>query len=397
MDQFFQNECASLYRKTLLDDVVPFWTTHALDPSGAINNCIDDAGNVLSRDRYLWSQGRVLWTFSALYNRVERRGEWLDIARGIANYLYKHGRDDKGRWMYRLDADGNILERDISIYVDGFVLNGLGEYYEATKDEHAARLATETFENVRNRLNAPGSYGIAPYVLPPGTKALGVPMIFSFFFYNLGKVLGKPDISECGCKYAYEILSDFYISEIDAVMEFVKTDGGRIDSPEGRVTIPGHVIEAMWFLISIFEETGEADLIRRCCHIIRRYLELGWDDDYGGIRLALDVEGREPVAWNKADYKPWWVQVEALVATAYAWLHTREDWCIEWHCRIRDYAFSHYPVPTGEWTQWLDRFGNRSESAALPVKDPFHLPRALIYLIDLLERRALQQGSFCIS
>lgn len=150
-------------------------------------------------------------------------------------------------------------------------------------------------------------------------------MIFSFFFYSLGKALDRPDISESGRKYAYKILSDFYISEIDTVAEFVKTDGGRIDSPEGRVTIPGHVIEAMWFLISIFEETGEVDLVRRCCRIIKRYLESGWDKDYGGIRLALDAEGREPVAWNKADYKPWWVQVEALVATAYAWLHTHED------------------------------------------------------------------------
>lgn len=132
MNRTFLSDCVALYRKTLLEDVVPFWVTYALDPSGAINNCIDDAGNVLSRDRYIWSQGRTLWTFSALFNRVERRKEWLDVARGIANYLYKHGRDDKGRWMYRLDADGNVLERDISIYVDGFVLNGLGEYYKAT-------------------------------------------------------------------------------------------------------------------------------------------------------------------------------------------------------------------------------------------------------------------------
>lgn len=374
-----------LYRRTLLEDVVPFWTTHALDPSGAINNCIDDAGVVLSRDRYLWSQGRALWTFSALYNRIEQREEWLDVARGIAGYLYEHGRDDEGRWMYRLDADGNILDRDTSIYVDGFVLNGLGEYYIASGDERAVRLAVETFENVRRRLATPGTYGIAPYVLAPGTKTLGIPMIFSFFFHNLGRAIGRSDISEIGPRFAREVLSDFYIPERDVVMEFVKIEGGTIDTPEGRVTIPGHVIEAMWFLISIFENVGDPSAIPQCCRIIRRYLELGWDEEYGGIRLAVDIEGREPVAWNKADYKPWWVQVEALVATAYAWLHTREPWCLEWHERLRDYAFSHYPVPTGEWTQWLDRFGNKGESAALPVKDPFHLPRALIYLANLLE------------
>jgi hypothetical protein len=37
----------------------------------------------------------------------------------------------------------------------------------------------------------------------------------------------------------------------------------------------------------------------------------------------------------------------------------------------------------GEWTQWLDRQGRKMASAGLPVKDPFHLPRALIYLLSL--------------
>ena len=388
MGDFPLLELAVLYRKTLLEDVIPFWIRHAVDPEdGAINNCIDDAGRVLSRDRYIWSQGRALWTFSALVNRIERREEWLRVARGIVEYLFRHGRDERGRWMYRLDGGENVLERDTSIYVDGFVLNGMSEYYAATGDERAARLAVETFENVASRLKRPGSYGIAPYTLPTGVKTLGIPMIFSFFFWNLGRVLRRDDITAAGLELARGLVPEFYVRERDVVMEFMRIDGGTIDSPEGRVTIPGHVIEAMWFLISIFEDAGEFDRIPECCRLIKRYLELGWDETCGGILLALDVEGCEPVAWRKADCKPWWVQLEALVATAYAYLHTRESWCLEWHERIRDYAFSHYPVPTGEWRQWLDRFGRPTDSAGLPVKDPFHLPRALIYLVDLFERR----------
>ena len=75
---------------------------------------------------------------------------------------------------------------------------------------------------------------------------------------------------------------------------------------------------------------------------------------------------------------------EVLVVTAYAHRHTGEDWCAEWHQRVQEYAWSHYPVPTGEWTQWLDRYGQPTGTAALPGQDPFHLPRALIYLIELL-------------
>jgi N-acylglucosamine 2-epimerase len=377
----------ALYRETLLEDVMPFWMRHALGSAdGAINNCLDDAGNRVSTDRYLWSQGRAMWTFAALYNRIERRPEWLEVARRLAGYLSAHGRDAQGRWVYRLDAAGNVLDADISLYVDGFVMNGLGEYYRATGEPRAARLAAETCENVLTRLRSPGSYGIAPYALPEGGKALGIPMIFSFFCHNLGMALDRPDIGRAGRELAEEILRDFYVPEMDVVLEIVRSEGGRIDAPEGRVCIPGHVIEAMWFLITIFEATGETERIPRCCDLIRRHLELGWDAEQGGLFLAVDVEGREPVAWKQPDCKPWWVPTEALVATAYAYRHTRQDWCLEWHRRIQEWAWNHYPVPSGEWTQWLDRHGQKTGTAALPVKDPFHLPRALIYLVDQLER-----------
>jgi N-acylglucosamine 2-epimerase len=381
-------ERARLYRKTLIYDVVPFWLKYGVDMEhGGLKNCLDDDGNLLSTDKFIWSQGRGLWTFSALYNRIEPKEEWLNVAHHIYRYLQNHGRDERGYWAYLLDAEGNIKEKDISIYVDGFVMNGLGEYYKATGDENAAQLALETFKNILDRLQRPGSYGIAPYKIPEGMKTHGIAMIFSFFFYQLGKALGRPDICEIGYQYAKEILNDFYIPEKDAVLEFVTLDGKYVDSPEGRTCVPGHVLEGMWFLITIFEDRGEKDSIAKCCRLIKRHLELAWDHEYGGLLLGLDIDGKEPVFWQKADYKPWWVQIEALVATSYAYLHTGEDWCLEWHDKVREYAYQHYPVAGGEWTQWLDRYGRKAESAALPVKDPFHLPRGLMYLIDLWGNR----------
>jgi N-acylglucosamine 2-epimerase len=71
---------------------------------------------------------------------------------------------------------------------------------------------------------------------------------------------------------------------------------------------------------------------------------------------------------------------------AYEQLH--EDWCLEWYWQVHDWAFTHFPDREhGEWTQRLDRRGNKiDEVIALPVKDPFHLPRALIVAIQTLER-----------
>jgi N-acylglucosamine 2-epimerase len=394
-DQQFVAECASLYRRTLLEDVVPFWLGRGIDrANGGLHNMLDDAGSVVGTDKFLWSQGRGLWAFSALVNRIDRRAEWIAAADHIFRYLTSvNGRDEQGRWVFRLDKDGMRLEGNTSIYVDGFVMAGMTEYHAATKNETALKLALEIYENVLSRLNEPGSYQLAPYHLPPGMKTHGVAMIFSFFFYELGQLLGRSDIKQVALDHAYQVLNHFYRPEKDAIVEFVTLDGKFVDSPEGRACVPGHALESMWFLITIFERSGDAESIRKCCRLIQRHIELAWDDEFGGLMLARDIDGKEPPYWQFPQHKPWWVQVEALVATALAYAHTREAWCLHWHRKVRDFAFAHYPVKTGEWTPWVDRQGNRMANAVMPVKDPFHLPRALIYLVNVLENRLLSAAS----
>jgi N-acylglucosamine 2-epimerase len=88
---------ASLYRDTLLNDVIPFWERHSLDREcGGYFNCLDRMGNVFDTDKFLWLQGRQVWTFSMLYRKVEARSVWLDIARHGADFLKQHGRDSDG-------------------------------------------------------------------------------------------------------------------------------------------------------------------------------------------------------------------------------------------------------------------------------------------------------------
>lgn len=375
------------YDSELNERVMPYWLKFSGDESGAINNCLAEDGTVLSRDRYIWSQGRALWTYSAMYNRVEKKQAYLDRADGLFRYLCSTGRGADGKWNYLFDGDGKQLEDDISIYVDGFVLAGMTEYYVATGNETAKQIALETFENTYDRLQRPGSYRVAPYVIPEGMKTHGVNMIYAFFYECLGKALGRADIREIAHELALEVLNKFYVAEKDAVLEFVNVDGSFSDTPEGRSCVPGHAIECMWFLINLFEDRGETENIQKCCDIIRRHIELGLDEEKGGLFLALDIDGKKPIFWGKPTYKPWWVQLETLVATAYAWKHTNDPWFLEIHKQVNEFAFSHYPTGYGDWYNWLDKDGNIGESAALPVKDPFHLPRALIYLRDLFGKQ----------
>ena len=170
-----------LYYNTLTKEVMPFWMKYSADDSGAINNGLTEDGKLLSRDRYIWSQGRALWTYSALYNRMGKNVEYLRRADGLFSYLKSIGTNEAGRWNYLYDGDGNKLEDDISIYVDGFVLAGMTEYYAATGNDEALDIALKIYSTTKILLNTPGSYRVAPYVIPDGMKTHGVNMIFSFF------------------------------------------------------------------------------------------------------------------------------------------------------------------------------------------------------------------------
>jgi N-acylglucosamine 2-epimerase len=380
----------AIYRAELLERVVPFWLEHAIDwQYGGLLTCISDEGQILSRDKYMWSQLRAIWTFSALYNKIEPRQEWLDVARHIFEFVKKYGRDDQGRWVFAVNKNGEILEGATSIYADGFAIYGLTELARAVGEQDVIDLASETYENVQSRLADPGSYQTAPFVIPDNGKAHAISMIFSLVFNELGHYLGDETMIEAGLFHATEVMDAFRRPDRELLYEFVHLDNSLIDTPQGRSIVPGHAIESMWFMIHIFQRAGNERRIRQAIDTIKWHVQFGWDDEYGGLVHARDAEGGPPW-WRFAEAKLWWPHTETLYALLLAYQISRELWCLDWFERIHNYAFSHYPVPEfGEWTQKLDRHGNKlADTVALPVKDPFHLPRALIYCIEVLQRLA---------
>ena len=65
------------YKSELLDNVLPFWLEKSQDKEyGGYFTCLDRDGSVFDTDKFIWLQGRQVWMFAFLYNRVEKRKEW---------------------------------------------------------------------------------------------------------------------------------------------------------------------------------------------------------------------------------------------------------------------------------------------------------------------------------
>ena len=153
--------------------------------------------------------------------------------------------------------------------------------------------------------------------------------------------------------------------------------------------VTGHAVEDMWFVLHQARRRKDTELVKRAVEVIRWMLELGWDKKKGGILLAIDVKGGTP--WlPHAEKKLWWPHGETLYALLLAHELTRESWCMEWYWKVHDWSFEHFTDrENGEWHQRLDNDGRViTELIALPVKDPFHLPRNVMLALDVLNRLA---------
>lgn len=384
------SELRRQYRELVLDGIVPFWRRHGLDlERGGVFSCMDEEGNRTAADKYIWSQARWVWVCSALYNRIERRPEFLEWARGTIDFLLRHGRDERGYWVYRTTGEGEVVEGATSIYSDCFVVYGLSEYCRAVPDADLLALALSTFDSICRRIEQPGFTETAPYTLPPGHRNHGVPMILTEVAGELGVTTGSARIRQMALEFSSQVMRHFVRPEWQCLLEFLDRDYRELPPPEGTFIMPGHAIESMWFTLHRAIAHGDGERIRSAVEVIRWHIEKGWDPEYGGLFLGIDRNGHPPFMPH-SDTKIWWPHTEALYALLLAGRLTREQWCARWYERVHEWSFAHFPMDNGEWRQRLNRRGEPIDTVvALPVKDPFHLTRAAILAIQLLEKESL--------
>lgn len=95
------------------------------------------------------------------------------------------------------------------------------------------------------------------------------------------------------------------------------------------------------------------------------------------------------------DDKLWWVHSEALYTTLLCYARSGDPGFLDWHDRIFAYTFRTFPNPDPEVREWIQirrRDGSPQEkTVALPVKDPYHIARNLVLLLELLYQQSAKE------
>ena len=387
MSQEFKN-LAQLYQNELLNNVIPFWEKYSIDREyGGYFTCLDREGNVYDTDKFIWLQNRQVWTFSLFYNRLEKRGTWLEIAQNGADFLAKNGRDAEGNWYFALNRKGQPLIQPYNIFSDCFAAMAFSQYALASGESYAQEIALQAYHNVLRRQDNPkGKYSKAY----PGTrslKSLAVPMILANLSLEMDWLLQSDKLEEILERTVREVMEDFLDSERGLMYENVTPDGSHLDCFDGRLINPGHGIEAMWFMMDIARRRHDSQLIDRAIDVVLNILNFGWDNEYGGIYYFLDAEGHPPhqLEWNQ---KLWWVHLETLVALSMGYCLTKRQDCWEWYQKVHDYTWEHFADSEfGEWWGYCDRRGEvLLNLKGGKWKGCFHVPRSLYLCWQQFER-----------
>ena len=378
---------AARYRHELVERVVPFWMQHSLDrQAGGYFTCLDRDGSVYDTRKYLWLQGRQVWMFSRLYNELEPRSDYLDVAALGLRFIRAHARDPQGRLYFSLTRDGRPAFFQRKPYAAVFYMMGLLEYGRATGDVACLDEAEEVFWRIVEWIAHPELLDRPVLAGQPPASSLANVMVLASMAIELWRVRPDPRYLEV-MRQAVAGARQHYDPERRLFMEFAAPPGGELAAgPEARFFNPGHSIEVGWFLLHLLEFVEAPGAREMAIDAIEGSLDFGWDRQYGGLFYFMDVEGR-PTLQLESSMKLWWPHTEALYAVVLAYRLTGQAGWLEWLERLDTYAWSHFVDPEyGEWFGYCDRRGELTHTCkGGSYKGCFHVPRFLLMSLQRLQ------------
>ncbi|MFI3175424.1 MAG: AGE family epimerase/isomerase [Bacillota bacterium] len=383
--------------KEELDKCIQFWIANGLDEkNGGVFTCLDREGKVYSTDKSVWMQGRCAWTFAYLCKVYGKKDEWLAISKSCLDFMEAHciNRDKGNRMYFTVTAEGAPLRQRRYCFSEGFYAIANAEYFGLTGEKIYLERAKEMYELIyklnKGLIDDPVGLGAKTIATTRSGRALADPMIY----LNITSVLRRVDkddealYNERAKESVDDILKYHYKPELGYTLESVAVDGSpQMDYTSGRILNPGHAIECAWFLMEQSLYTKEEKLFSDACNVFTLAIEKGWDKEYDGLLYFVDCLGLPTEAYEH-DMKLWWPHNEIMIASLMAYEHTKDVAYADWFEKTLAYCKKYFADPEfGEWYGYLRRDGKPTEptTKGSTFKGPFHLPRMLIMVDQMLD------------
>ena len=146
-------ELQEQYRYDLFDDFLSFMDKYVIDHElGGFMCNTDRSGNNITTNKSSWYEGRGIWVYSFLYNKVESDPKYLEVARKSVEFILKHKPKGDEFWPGSYLKEGKALSGPGNIYGGLFIANGLSEYSKAVQDDSYWDMAKDILINKKTML-----------------------------------------------------------------------------------------------------------------------------------------------------------------------------------------------------------------------------------------------------
>ena len=382
----------------LTGNILPFWMRHTVDHEnggfyGALSNDLQ-IHNEVERSSVLCA--RILWTFSAAYQRFPRP-EYLSMAGHAYDYLRKAFWDQEyGGIYWTVEKSGAPLNPRKQTYAQAFAIYGLAEYYAASGSQESLELAQKLFYLLENQAadmqfggyleaRARNWESIADMRLsdqePNCPKSMNTLLHVLEAYTRLYNIWPDPLLRQ-SLRNLLQIMQSHVIDHENGRFHLFFERNWQVVSDKISY---GHDIEGSWLLFEAAEVLGDEPLRTHismaAVKMAESVYEHGRDSD-GAILNEADSTGLID------DDKHWWPQAEALVgfyntyklsgnidflcATRQAWQVITEKFIDRQH---------------GEWYKILNRAGAPylEHYKTGPWECPYHSARACLEMLKRLK------------
>ncbi len=384
------------FREVLQQNILKFWIDHAIDRQyGGMIGWLDRQGNPIPPGtKSLVQQTRVVWTFSAAYERYPQP-VYKDVATHTLKFLREKMWDAKrGGFYWLVERDGRVKDDKKHLYGQSFAVYGLAEYARVFNDARARQEALKLFQLIDRKAHddVQGGYREAfsvdwlplkddPTIGGHGRKSMNTHIHLLESFTTLYKA-SKDQRVRARVEELLHLCTRKIVDSQQGYARMFFTDDWK--PSDGETSSYGHDIELSWLMTEAAEALGrprDPEVLRASSALVEHTLRDGFDREHGGIYDEGPYTGPP-----KSKRMVWWVEAEGLVGLFNAFQLTgKQDYRDRFEQQAR-YVLDHFvDREYGEWFRYIEPDGKVAGNKTDDWKAPYHHSRACLEAIERLE------------
>lgn len=315
-------------RTNATECIFPFWTSEFImdkENGGFYGVVTLDMQRNNSEPRGLTLTGRMLYAFSAAY-RVFGDEIYRQRAEYTFNELISRFYDREfGGAFTTVTEKGEVVTTDKPNYCEAFLVMGCAEYYHATGDKEALRVAMETFHIMEEKVKyAPSCYhgnmnrdftpsegfgfGRKGMKSPFPADAVMFPHHLCQAYLRLYQATGDAEVGAALREMVEFVAGSLYDEQYHCFKTILTKDGQRIGTNQSF----GHDCEISYLVVNAAREVGDEALQEKVKTVVTDVLYHVLDNDfdpYGSL-----YNGGDLVTGEKQPTHVWWAQAEGVSA-----------------------------------------------------------------------------------